>query len=331
MDNAPLITKLLDKLSALLGFTVSQELLLAALALVVGAGYLVATLRRHRLKRFHTRQRERVVTELLNSAIDQRSTMELEFGSEDLQGRKLSGVCTAVEKGAVTVDVPLDHSLETWTGEPVEVSFKLDYKDTNTYYRFDSQVLGMRTGPSSVFLDLGLPHYIHPLQKRTYLRINPLPNYILGMGLWTIDPTQPLPMDSTSLGCAALSYRPGRLTQCSLLNLSAGGMRMGVPQALLHQFPTSLTLQSQLLCLLLLRSHDSEHPMPFWLVCTVVSLGEDLEDESNVIIGVKFKAWSLAEVGNSDIFWFPAGKTEEVPPLASWVLRHQLEQNKRRE
>jgi hypothetical protein len=331
MDNAPLITKLLDTLSALLGFAVSLEHLLAACALVAGAGYLVAVLQKRRLKQRHALQRERVVTELLSSAIDQRSTMELEFGSEDLHGRKLSGPCSSVKKGAVTVDVPLDHGLQTWTGEPVEVSFKLDYKDTNAYYRFDSQVLGMRTGPSSVFLDLVLPPYIHPLQKRTYMRINPLPNHILGMGLWAIDPTQPLPMDSTSLGCAALSYRPGKLTQCSLLNLSAGGMRMGVPLALLQQFPTSLTLQSQLLCLLLLRSHDSDHPMPFWLVCTVVSLGEDLEDESHVIIGVKFKAWSLSEVGSSGIFWFPAGKTEEVPPLASWVLRHQLEQNKRRE
>ena len=330
-DNAPLTTKLLDTISALLGFTVGLELLIPVFALALGAGYLVARLQKRRLGQLHARQKSRIVTELLLSAIDQRSTMEIEFSSEAMNGRKLSAPCSSVKEDRMTVDVALDHGLETWTSEPVEVSFKLDYKDTSAFYRFDSQVLGMRTSLSAVFLDLALPPYIHPMQKRNYMRIAPLPSHILGMGLWALDPTQPLPLNSTSLGCAALSYRPGKLTQCSLLNLSAGGMRMGVPQALLHQFPTSLTLQSQLLCLLLLRSPDSDHPMPFWLVCTVVSLGEDLEDDSNVIIGVKFRAWSLSEVGSSDIFWFPAGKMEEVPPLASWVLRHQLEQSKRRE
>jgi len=332
MDNALLITELLDRLSALLGFRISLELLLAVLALVWGAGWFVIRLRKRRTRRLHARQRARVVAELLRNAIDQRSTMEIAFCSEEMHGRKLTAPCSSVEKGTVTVDVTeVEHALDTWTGEPVEVSFKLDYKETSNFYRFDSQILGMRTGHGMAFLDLELPPYIHPVQKRNYKRINPMPSHILGMGLWALDPTQPLPMDSTSLGCAALSYRPGKLTQCSLLNLSAGGMRMGVPQALLQQFPASLTLQSQLLCLLLLRSPDSDHPMPFWLVCTVVSLGEDLEDESTIIIGVKFKVWSLSEVGSSDIFWFPAGKSEEVPPLASWVLRHQLEQNKRRE
>jgi hypothetical protein len=49
-----------------------------------------------------------------------------------------------------------------------------------------------------------------------------------------------------------------------------------------------------------------------------------------VIIGLKFKAWALSETGSSDIFWFPAGKSGEVSPLASWILRHQLEQNRSR-
>jgi hypothetical protein len=189
----------------------------------------------------------------------------------------------------------------------------------------------MTTGSWAVFLELEFPPQILPLQKRSYVRISPMPSHILGMGLWALDPTRPLPLDSTSLGCAALSYRPGKLTQCSLLNLSAGGMRMGVPDVLLKQLPANITLQSQVLCLLLLRSPDSDQPMPFWLACTIVSLMEDRKDAANVIVGVKFKAWSLSEVGNSDIFWFPAGKSGEVPPLASWVLRHQLEQNKRRE
>ncbi|MCL1986195.1 MAG: hypothetical protein FWG59_07090 [Betaproteobacteria bacterium] len=324
------LNQLLDSLSAMLGFTVSLELLFAAFVLVLIAGFLAAFLRKRNLTLRHALQRKRIVQELFLNAIGQRSTMELEFSSEDMHGRVLSGACSSIENDVVTVDVGIEHSLQTWIGEPVEVSFKLDYKSTTTYYRFFSQIIGMRAGPRAVSIELSLPPHVHPMQKRHYVRINPLPSHILGMGLWSLEPTQPLPLDSTNLGNAALSHRPGKLTQCSLINLSAGGMRLGVPQALLQQLPLSLTLHSQLLCLLLLRSPNSGHPMPFWLACAIVSLVED-EDTFEVIIGTKFKAWALSETGNSNIFWFPAGKSGEVSPLASWVLRHQLEQNRRRE
>jgi hypothetical protein len=46
---------------------------------------------------------------------------------------------------------------------------------------------------------------------------------------------------------------------------------------------------------------------------------------------MKFKAWALAETGNEDIAWFPAGRLGEATPLASWVLRHQMEQNARQD
>ena len=331
MYDAPSINQLLNRLSALLGFTVSLELVFAAFILALVAGFLVAFLQKRNVNLHYARQRKRIVKELLLNAIDQRSTLELEFTSEDMHGRTLTAPCSSIENDtAIVVDAGLEYSLLTWDGEPVQVSFKLDYKGISTYYRFASHVIGMRTGPRAVSIELELPPHIHPMQKRHYMRINPLSSHILGMGLWSLDPALPLPLDSTNLGCAALSYRPGNMTQCSLLNLSAGGMRVEVPPVLLHQLPTNLTLRSQLLCLLLLRSHDSEQPMPFWLACTLVSLEGDQEDSTSVIIGLRFKAWALSETGNSNMFWFPAGKSGEVAPLASWVLRHQLEQNKRR-
>jgi len=330
MNNTSAISQLQNELSKFLGFTVGVETLCLAVAFVVGVAWLVSFLRKRRLRWQRTQQSKRIAQSLLLNAIDQRSTLALEFNSPEMQGRVLSGTCSSVDDDILTVDVGLEHSLTTWNGEPVEVSFKLDYKNVSTYYRFVSQVAGMSATPRTVMLEIPLPLLIHPMQKRHYVRITPLSSHILGMGLWSIDPAQPLPLDSTGLGCAPLSYRPGKLTQCSLINLSAGGMRIAVPQVLLHQLPIGLTLQSHLLCLLLLRSPDSEHPMPFWLASTVVSLVENKEDTTSIIIGIKFRAWALSETGNSNIFWFPAGKTGEVAPLASWVLRHQLEQHKRR-
>jgi hypothetical protein len=174
------------------------------------------------------------------------------------------------------------------------------------------------------------PPQILSTQKRSFVRITPMPSHLLGIGLWPLEPAQTLPLTYTTLGNAALSYRPDHPAQCTLLNLSAGGMRMAVPKEQLPQLPAGLTIASQLLCLLMLRSHDNETPMPFWLACAVVSLAEknSSEDASEVIIGMKFKSWALSEHGSHDITWFPIGRAGEVPPIAAWVLRHQFEQHK---
>jgi hypothetical protein len=321
------MTQLLDRLSALLGVTIGPEDLLLFPALVAPACFLLFRLRKRRRDQIIVMQ-QRVVFALLDTAIAQRSVMELEFSSPEAHGRKVSGPCSEVRDDRIVVDLGLEYSVQSWIGETVEVSFKLDYKNTSTYYRFPSRIAAMHTGARDLAVEIDLPDYIYPTQKRNYVRIRPTPGHILGMGLWSLDPMLPLPLDSTALGRAVLSYRPGKVLQCVLLNISAGGMRIAVPKALSQQFPIDLTLQSHILCLLLLRSQDGGEPMPFWLVCTVPSLFED-QEHAQVIIGLKFKVWALSEAGSSDILWFPVGKSGEVAPLASWVLRHQLEQNKR--
>ena len=325
------ITQLLEKISDLLGFEVSLELIAAFVLVLSCLIFFSLSLRKRNTSRRHARQRKRIAKELLLKAIDQRSTLEISFASEEMQGRVLSGACSSIEDDdVVIVDVELTHSLQTWIGEYVDVSFKLQYKDIANYYRFPSEILGMRDGRQAISIELAQPPHILPAQKRDFIRITPMPDHILGIGLWSLEPGQPLPLDSTKLDSASLSYRPGKLAQCSLLNLSAGGLRMEVPHALQRQLSAALTLESQLLCLLLLRAPDSDHLMPFWLACRIVSLAEDPKTH-NVIISVKFKAWALSDTGSSGIAWFPAGKSGEVTPLASWVLRHHLGQGRRRE
>jgi hypothetical protein len=78
----------------------------------------------------------------------------------------------------------------------------------------------------------------------------------------------------------------------------------------------------------MLRSHDGRR-LPFWLDCEVVNLTDDAkEDAPLVIVGLKFKTWALSDAVSQDISWRPVGGTGEVSPLASWVIRHDLEQHK---
>jgi c-di-GMP-binding flagellar brake protein YcgR len=330
MHDASFITQLLNSLSALLGFPVSLELLFIVLALMSGAGFFAIFLQKRGAGLSNVRQTKRIARGLLLSAIDQRSTMDIELSAEGILSHVLSGPCSSIENDKVAVEaVGLKRGLQAWIGEPVDVSFRLTHKGTSSYYHFTSRVIGMQDDPSSVSVLLALPDQVLPMQKRSFVRITPQSSHLLGIGLWPHDPAQPLPMTYAKLGSAVLSYRPGQVAQCTLLNLSAGGMRMEVPKDLLPLLPAELTLESQLLCLLLLRSPVSDQSLPFWLACAVVSLTDNPEEDApDLIIGLKFKAWALSEAGSQDIVWFPTGRSGEVTPLASWVLRHQLEQHK---
>jgi len=333
MTDVPFIAQQLDRLSAFFTSTVSLGLLCTSLALVTGAVFLSGFLNKYFAGRRHVRQSARIVRELLLKAIDQRSTMEIEFNADGWQGRMWSGPCAAIGDNTTTVAVGLEHSLQSWIGEVVEVFFRLDDRNgSSDHYRFASRIVGMNDSPAGVSVDLSLPQHIHPSQKRSFVRISPNSGHLLGMGLWTLEATQPLPQTHTSLGNAALSYLPDRTAQCSLLNLSASGLRLEVPQEFLQQLPAVPVLASQMLCLLLLRAPGSNRRLPVWLVCTVVNLSEDVKDDApSVLIGVKFKCWAPSDSNKRDINWFPVGKSGEVPPLASWILRHQLEQHTRRQ
>jgi len=332
MHDIPFIEQQLNRLTGFFNATAGVDLLFAALLFALGAGtvFCVILLRRHGAAHRHARQITRIVRDVLSQAIDQRSTMEIEFSAEDLKGRMWSGPCVTIKQDTMTVAIGVERNPKRWIGEHVEVSFKIDHKGSQDFYRFFSQILDMRDGSLGITAKLALPSHILPVQKRHFVRISPSSSHLLGIGLWSLDATQPLPLNHTTLGGAALSYLPGKPAQCSLLNLSASGMRLEVPQEFLPQLPIALTLASHLLCLLMLRGADGNQRMPFWLACTVVSLLENpKEDTPKVIIGVKFRYWALSETGGHDIGWFPVGKTGEAPPLASWVLRHQLEQNTR--
>ncbi len=258
----------------------------------------------------------------------ERSPLNLEFTGAELQGRKLQGPCIKLGEHSLFVDVGGAYASPVWAREPVQVFFKTTAKRKASYYQFSSYVIDAQIRRNTFVLQLPVPATLEPGQKRSFVRVEPQKGAVLGLGLWPMSDRLPLPTSIHTMKQATFNFRPGKSEDVRVVNLSAGGMRLSMDKELKPFDTLDLSTGSQVLCLLVLRSNEGEMPLPFWLACTIVSFSENQEKNSPLFLGLRFTNWALMENGRTDIVWFPIHKDRGVAPLASWVMRHHLEQSK---
>lgn len=298
------------------------------LAAILCLSWLAQRAIRHVAQRRDADRQQRITREILETAMNQRSTLALEFTGAEMQGRKLSGPCVKLGAGSLLIDVGGAYASPVWNRQPVQVFFKTTTKRKASYYQFNSQVMDAQICGDTFVLQLPVPDELDPGQKRSFVRVEPQGDSVLGIGLWPMSDSVPLPTDINDMERAVFNYRPGKAEDVHIVNLSAGGMRLSMEKKL-NPFETlDLSNGSQLLCLLILRSNEGEGSLPFWLACTIVSCGEDPEKRGTLFLGLRFTNWALMEEGETGIAWFPIHKDRGVAPLATWVMRHHLEQHK---
>ena len=286
-----------------------------------------------------------VARELLERAIDQRSVMVVEFADPALSHGRSFGPCAEVGRRGVLIDVSLSKERTGWIGETVLVSFKIDSKNSSSYYQFTSRLRSLPRSIGGFGMLLEVPTEIVSGQHRHFVRISPRLDAVYGIGLWPLPHTQPRPDNPAVLGVAPLSYRKDHPESLSLDNLSAGGMGLrlqlppkdppqeGEPQEGEPQEDPPQAKQpsldpqpgDRLLCLLILRSQTEGRPLPFWLDCSVVNRREE-QDEQYCMVGLHFDAWAVPHRGKKTVDWFTVGGGGAAGPLVSWVLQQQLAQ-----
>lgn len=306
--------------------------ILIVIALLLAAIFFLSWIVRQIVRRITGRRdadKQRCLTrEILETAMNQRSTLNLEFTGAELQGRKLGGPCVKLGEHSLLVDVGGAYASPVWAREPVQVFFKTTAKRKASFYQFNSYIMDAQICGNTFVLQLPVPAALEPGQKRSFVRVEPQKEAVLGMGLWPMSDSLPLPTSINAMERATFNFRPGKSEDVHIVNLSAGGMRLSMDKALKPFDTLDLSNGSQVLCLLILRSNEGEISLPFWLACTIVSFGEDPEKHSSLFLGLRFTNWALMENGRTDIVWFPIHKDRGVAPLASWVMRHHLEQHK---
>lgn len=296
--------------------------------LIVGAVYAIShRLHAQRASRRSIDERRRITSETLNTAIDQRSTFRLEVQGGELKGYKAEGICVHITDMWLVLDVGGAFATNQWEGEDVLVFFQTTYNRKPSFYQFRGIIGGVHRRMQNSMLRLPIPDFLEPGQKRSFLRITPQHQAVLGMGLWPISDRAPLPISAEKLPPPLLSYRPGKSELVVLDNISAGGMRLAVDKSLDLLAMVDLDKGSQILCLLVLKNTgEGKGPLACWLACTVT--GFTPSDNNISHLGIRFTNWAIMESGRDQISWFPLSKDRSVAPLATWVMRHHLEQSK---
>ncbi len=270
------------------------------------------------------------VEELLNKAIDQRGSFMIEFAKGEFNGRKINGICVRMDGDGVYIDIGREFATQQWLGEPVFTYFQFRSNNRFTYYQFSAKILKIAQVRGVNIIQLTRPSKLENSERRFFLRVTPQKDVMLGLGVWNMPFGSPLVKTPSKMPKARFTYRPGRVEDVKLLDISAAGLRLDITPEALQRAPMELSRGSQLLFLLMLKDLDGERGVAFWLAGRCIACDEVEDTPGMLQVRLKFFNWAINGASNEDINWFPVGKMGEVTPLANWIIRYDLLKSKLR-
>lgn len=275
-------------------------------------------------------QRAKAAYALLEIAMDQRSTLRIEsaFGSSNGTDTIL-GVCTSINPTALFVAVNNTLNSVDLVEKTVKIYFTISLKRKVNYFQFIAQVLDCKPAPGTLILRMSLPSYMDTGQKRNFVRVSPHRDSVLALAIWPMNEPDTLPTYAEGLPLPLLQYRPNTIQEITLDNISGGGMRIIITVEESRQSEIDLSLGGRLLVLVVLRSDDTHKPMPYWVIGKIRMISELKSPQNGIAVGFSYVHWATMDVGKDNIIsWFPADGSGGIAPLASWTMRHHLEQHK---
>lgn len=274
-------------------------------------------------------QRKKIVYALLEKALDQRSTLRIENALQNDSAESIQGTCTQITQDALFVTVNNTVNSVDLVEKTVKIYFTVNLKRKLNYFQCIVKVLDCKPSAGSLLLHTSLPKSIDTGQKRNFVRVTPHKEAVLALAIWPVDEQNVLPAQSADLPHPLLQYRPNKIHEVTLDNISGGGMRVIITVEESLQSDIDLTLGGRLLVLVVLRSDETYKPMPYWVIGKIRMVSELKSPQNGIAVGFSYLHWAAMEKGKDTLIsWFPADASGGIAPLATWTMRHHLEQHK---
>lgn len=269
------------------------------------------------------------IREILSQALNQRSKMELHFAMEG-ESRRPALRCAGMRLDENTFLLEasglatLSHQ---WEGRGAECFFMLRQKDNYVFYAFATSITDITEKTDHCLIRITLPEKLESRQKRSYLRITPPEEYMLGAALWR---GEDMPEDAVRNDLALWAkpsriWLPGTREDFSIRDISSGGLKLHLPRHILAEEMDSIHVSTQFIVMLDLWEPDKASRLRFWLLCRMQSPVLDFETKG-MDIGAQFLAWAKpVENGGSSLLWLKLASSGEVEPLGNWIMRRHLE------
>ncbi len=275
------------------------------------------------------------VRAILRDSFEQRRPFEIQVAAENFT-RRPTIRCSPDAIGTDTISLELTgiQSLsDNWLGRVVSVYFRTKIKGQFIYYTFPSSIKGIYIPKQGLcVISLEFPQYLDNRQKRSFLRISPPVEYLLGAALW---PETSMP-EPEKLGNLALWPRPkllilpGTAEQFTIMDISAGGARLHIPYSAISEHGLEFSTVSQVMFMLDLQDTQQGKQLRLWLLCRIQSVWQEGASK-NIQIGLQFLSWARPRAAadqtlqGSALEWLRLSSSNEVEPLGNWIMRRHLE------
>lgn len=272
----------------------------------------------------------REIREVMLLALDQRAKFEVQFKA--LQGGRRPALrCSGVrlEGLFLTLEVSGLQSLSSrWAGKEAECFFQVMGEDRVMYHAFATRVKDVYTQQDRCYLRLNIPDRLESRQKRSYLRIVPPEEYLLGSAAWRgLDlPDDDIRDDLQVWPKPSMVFLPNVSAQFAVTDVSAGGVRIHIPRAQLVGENRNINISDRLIFMLDLWDPDKAQRMRFWMLCRVQTPVLDFETRG-MDVGLQFLAWAKPRDGveSGQLEWLRLSNSGEIEPLGNWIMRRHLE------
>lgn len=260
---------------------------------------------------------EYIVT-LLNTTIDARNNFEIVFDT-DVPGmdKRFNGSCIACNTQTFLIDTNIGYSVPSWAGQAVNVLFSLGKGPRVHMYECHSSIQRVIPYREGYALELVLPKKLILIQRRAFLRLAPPSGLVARISLWH------KPAIDGRLVISGIPVADATQPVLHLNNISAGGAGLRLPK----HYPRvdALSPGEQILVRFELRDNEGNSTLMLWVIATIIM---SRETTKNVTFAVRFTKWIIEGDPEQELTWFPVNAGMGIPPLASWVMRRDLELHK---
>ena len=271
------------------------------------------------------------IREMLQLAMDQRSRFELRFKSLN-DGRRPALRCAGVrlEGLFITLEISgLQILSSRWDGKEADCFFQIVGQGQILHHAFETKVKDVFTRDDQCFLRIAIPNRLESRQKRSYLRIAPPDEFLLGAAIWC---GEGLPDDDirTKLQLwnkPTLAFLPSHSSQFSVTDISAGGARIHITRQFLTEEIKHISISDRLIFMIDLWDPTKAQRQRYWMLCRVQNPALDFSTK-NMDVGLQFLAWARPKDGvehGSELEWLRLSLSGEVEPLGNWIMRRHLE------
>jgi hypothetical protein len=316
----------------------SIALWLAAIAIVVAVILIIFIIRTLRAKRVRYNPMGSIadaetIRMFIRQGFEQRRPFELQLHSTGAKRPSLRTSPEYLGLNSLTVEANgIEHLSDDWIGREVDIFFRVNIDGDFIYYTFQSKIDGIHFPMKGLcHITITIPELLENRQKRAFLRIRPPDEFFKGSAIWhglSLPEGETL-ADLGKWNRPGLLLLPRRLEQFQILNISAGGMRLRVPHAVVREKDIRINSVEQIIIMLDLLEPEPNKLLRFWIQCRIQSVWFE-HPSRDLYVGIQFMAWGRPREypgggAHSEIEWLRLPHSNEVEPIGNWIMRRHME------